>query len=194
MLLVDGSLNSLVAAAMLHEGRLLAGSGNDSLAWVLGGSAAQRAAEAICRAFELQVVARSDAGATPAPEGGSSIVVLAGATAAARLGCTRLIWPVHGARPDAGGELDLDVIAESIDRATLIGRLASLDARSEIEVHTPFVDLTDRQVADLAVDMGVDPSACWWASTDEATPDAIAERRRWGVALREAGQPIASRA
>lgn len=194
MLLVDGSLNSLVAAAMLHEGRLLAGSGSASFAWTLGAPTMQRAAEAICRAFELQVIARSDSGATAVPDRGLSIVVLAGATAAARLGCTRLIWPVHGARPDAHGELDLDVIAESIDRATLIGRLASLDARSEIEVHTPFVDLTDRQVADLAVDMGVDPSVCWWASTDDSTPEAIAERRRWGMALREAGQPMASTA
>jgi hypothetical protein len=191
MLLVDGSLNSLVAAAMLHEGRLLAGEGGGSFAWLLGAAAMQRAAEAICGAFQLQVVAKSDASASSAAEPGSSIVVLAGTTAAARLGCARLIWPVHGARPDARGDLDLDVIAESIDRATLIGRLASLDARSEIEVQIPFVDLTDRQIADLAVDMGVDPAMCWWAAASKSSPESLAERRRWSMALREAGQPIA---
>ena len=198
MLLLDGSLNALLAAAMWHEGRMLEGTPgpNSGLAWVLGSPAMQQAAGEMARGFGLEVVARSDGGSGRSQEAASSIVVLAGAVGAARLGCSRMVWPVHAGSPDGPEQLDLDLVAESIDRATLVGRLASLDARREIEVQVPFVDFNDRQIADLVLDMGLDPSMCWWASRGGAADDnasdshAIGERRRWQLALREAGSMV----
>ncbi len=202
MILLDGSLPALLAAAMWHEGRLLAGDSNSDsgMAWLLGTARMQRAAERIADAFGLAVVARSDGVSDRIGEPVPSIVVLAGATGAARMGCERLLWPVHAGGAESPDALDLDIIAEAIDRATLIGRLASLDGRNEIEVSTPFVDFSDRQIADLVLDMGLDPGACWWAEADvrsdeaddagERTADALAHRRRWQIALREAGMTV----
>src|SRR6185295_51081 len=88
---------------------------------------------------------------------------------AARKGCSNIVWPVQGFHPledpavhdradDLRG-LDLDLIARSTDKAILVGRLVSLDVHEHgqawVKVETPFVDLKDRQIADLAAEMEV---------------------------------------
>ena len=87
-------------------------------------------------------------------------------TLASELGLSRVIWPVR--RPD------LDAAAIAHDRALLVGRLASLDAAAaarapdahdgpdalEIVIDTPYLDLTDEQIAELIDDIGAPIDAC----------------------------------
>lgn len=187
---MDGSLPAQVAAAMAREGRLVSGADREGLlAWLIGNERMLACAATQAEAMGFRVVARSEPSEEMSVERTSGIVLLASAIAGARLGCDSVVWAAHCARTGSDVEVDIDRVAEAIDRATLVGRLASLEARAEVEVQTPFVDLSDRQIADLAVDMGVEPSTCWWAMGDGA---AMAERRRWHGVLRERGMAVTS--
>ena len=112
---------------------------------------------------------------------GEAVGLLRATFLAARLGCRRVLWPASGA---VGGGLDLDRIAAISDSALLVGRLVGLRSAWHgvpgIRVETPFVDLTDRQMADLIEDMALPLEACWWWRSDRA---GEGERRRW-TALR----------
>ncbi|MBX3363639.1 MAG: hypothetical protein KF866_02630 [Phycisphaeraceae bacterium] len=111
------------------------------------------------------------------------------AHAAARAGASELIWPVQPGSSDGASWPDVDQMAAQVDRALLVERLVSLDAPDhgmhDFRIRTPFLDLSDRQMADLATDMGVDPEMCWWWSDDR--DDAVTERKRWFEALRSFG-------
>lgn len=185
LVLMDGSLPSLVAGAMAREGRLESDSGRDGLlAWLIGNERMLGCAAGQAEQLGFRIVARSEPSDEMSVERTSGIVLLASAIAGARLGCSSVIWAAHCASAGSEIEVDIDRVAEAIDRATLVGRLASLEARAEIEVQTPFIDLSDSQIADLAVDMGVEVATCWWGSGDG---EAMAERRRWHAVLRERG-------
>ena len=112
-------------------------------------------------------------------------VLLDAATAALEYRCPVVVWPVihRGERPDRLPPVE--TIADSVNRATLVGRLVSLDAGAfglpEIRIETPFVDLTDQQLAELACDLGVRFEDCWWWSSDSS--EANDERSRWGPLL-----------
>lgn len=122
--------------------------------------------------------------------------LLSAVYAGARQGCRRVVWAVSAAR---GEDVDLDRIAQITDRALLAGRMAAIDAGvhgvADIEVETPFVDLTDRQLADLAADLNAPLEALWWLGPGYEEPDAPAARGRWvpafeavGVSLERAGR------
>lgn len=118
-----------------------------------------------------------------------SLALINACYAAVRLGCDRVVYPAHACMGDAGGSLDLDRIAAIADRAVLAARLCSLDALSHhtpgIRIDTPYVDLTDLQLADLFLDADLSPQALWWwgGSTDSAR----AQQGRWMRALEPMG-------
>jgi hypothetical protein len=66
----------------------------------------------------------------------------------------------------------------------------ALDAREHgvpsIRVETPYADFTDRQIADLVLDMELDVEACWFWRV-EGDAEAERERRRWESALGAVG-------
>lgn len=115
---------------------------------------------------------------------------------AAEAGIGRVIWPVA---PVGDGAVDaevLDRVAEACDQAVLIGRYASLGG-SEITIETPFLDLSDADLADLFVDMGLAESVCWWwgGGVAPASEIGVAEHRRWSSALALArGEAVATTA
>lgn len=118
-------------------------------------------------------------------------LALLGAIEVARaVGAARIVWPVQYHADDTTIADRLDQIAAAADRALLASRLSLLDFREEIRVETPLVDLTDRQVADLVVDLDAPAYLSWWwrRHTDPAAETlAGAERRAWLLALRAAG-------
>ncbi len=110
--------------------------------------------------------------------------MLAAAALAAAEGLDYVLWPVH-----AGQDLELARVAEAVDRAALVTRLASLDAAAAglrpVDMRAPYADFTDAQIADLALDMDLPLRTCWWwEGRDE---EARRERQRWGRALATAG-------
>ncbi len=198
LVISDGSLAALVATAMVSEQLAAAGTtAPDDLGGIVvgapgtpvdpGWSACERAAGRQADIYGLGFVppdaamrARVEAG-TALPAGALESLVLTDATYnAAMHGCERLIWPVQA--PTADKEPDLNAVARLVDRATLVSRLAGLDAERpewsglsvrEVRIDTPMVDLTDAHIADLALDLRVPVETCWWWGTD--TPEAA----RW---------------
>ena len=108
---------------------------------------------------------------------------------AVSLGVPVVVWPFvpRGDSPDEPAAVER--IADAVNRATLVSRLVSLDAPGaglpEIRFETPFVDLSDAQLADLACDVGARFEDCWWWSDDSAA--AGLERARWGPLLPVSG-------
>lgn len=117
-----------------------------------------------------------------------SVAMLSACHLAASLGCTRVLWPVSAA---AGDSLDIDRLAAIADRALGVSRLASLDTPAPgVTIEAPYAELTDRQIADLALDIGAALETCWWwnASTARsANKFGATERTRWTNALSSAG-------
>ncbi len=107
---------------------------------------------------------------------------------AASLGRDTLVWPVtFGA--GAGGGVDLDSLSRAVDRSLLVARLVGIDTaehgRPMVRIETPYADFDDRQVAELAADLGVPVRLCWWQSASGA--EAERERQRWTEALTSVG-------
>lgn len=116
-----------------------------------------------------------------------SAMLLASAAEALRRGASTVTWAVHVGADEPDAWPDLDAIATRMDRALLCARLAGLDAgdATEVRIETPLIDLTDRQLAELAADLGVAAETCWWWGS--ADPIADAQRRRFGPLLEAAG-------
>ncbi len=196
LVLIDGDLASLVACAMAREQSALTDGPTPSPVLGLPFPALldsdplrHRAirAQAQTYAIELAVPSSLDLGAVPERGERETLELIAAAYEAIRRACTRIIWPVHAA---AGDSLDLDRIAQAADRALLAGRLVGLDAMLHgspgLTIETPLVDLTDRQLADLAMDMDVPIEACWWWG-GEADAVAHQQRARWMSSLAAVG-------
>lgn len=194
--LIDGDLASLVACAMAREQSALTDGPTPSPVLGLAFPAMfdsdplrHRAirAQAQSYAIELAVPVSVDVGGVHERGEREAIELVAAAYEAIRRGGTRVFWPVSAA---AGDSLDLDRIAQAADRALMAGRLAGLDAMLHgspgLTIQTPLVDLTDRQLADLAMDMDVPLEACWWWGD---APDAQAHqaRARWRSSLAAVG-------
>jgi hypothetical protein len=108
-------------------------------------------------------------------------MLLLACEAAARAGCSRVVWPVvHGGDPDR--------IYEAEETASLVARLFPLAARGGSRgespaIELPFVDLSPEQVVDLARDAQVPMDMCWWRRAPRGDPTADAARWTWEASL-----------
>lgn len=191
VILTDADLPALVAASLAQE----EGGGLAALE-----SPGHPAAGAALRAH-LELLGAELIGALPSAD--LSTTLLAAARAAAAAGAARLIWP-------AAVDADLDRMCREADRALLISRLIALEPElgpvagaGRFEIHCPLLDLSDAQVAELAIDLDVPVWRCWWwpvvgagrtphASSGtplegEALTAARALAKRWTAALRAVG-------
>jgi len=138
----------------------------------------------------------------PSDEPGSASVLsqllLAAVPLALREGCDAILFPIRPALAQETGDISVEGIAREVDRCELVARLASLDNERPCSIVTPMVDLSDRQIVDLARDMGVPAEVCWWSGVGgEAFAESCAAR--WGAPRRLAtpsgrGEPVARRA
>lgn len=214
----DGGLASLIACAVARETAVQTGQRSPGVLW----TGPARPDEAAARAEAVERHAGSyglELVVHPAPNSLFSAsakprkltedrLLIDAATAALDHECDRVIWPVHYGGPgDSGGDgpaHDLVLISTAVDRALLITRLVGVDTdehgRPGFRVETPYVDFTDRQIADLALDLDVAVETCWWwrgeffnrdlevaAAPVPALEAAWAEWRRWWPALRAVG-------
>ncbi len=209
LILSDGGLSSLVAIACVKEALTLSSPARAGDAAILAFGCAGPAREMMLRAVRAQAQAYAfqllpeleawlpeDADAMRRREG-ESIDLVRACFAGARGGCDSLVWPVQCSRegtsdPDA---LDLDWIARASDKAVLAGRLAAVDAdvhaKPSLAIDTPYVDVTDGQLADLASEMDLPVRTCWWwAVTRRDGEAAVAERAKWLRVLARAGWSV----
>ncbi len=119
-------------------------------------------------------------------------MLLSAAIEAVSFGLSRVIWPIHAG---AAKDVNTDALADVCDRALLAGQLVGLDvARAgaadgaalvrSVRIETPYADLTDAELMDLALDMDVPLNACWWCLNEDARPCAHCSGcMRWREAL-----------
>jgi len=121
-----------------------------------------------------------------------SVLLLASCREAIRLGISRVVWPIHlGGDMNRGAEAPtseaLHQIADACDRAMLASQLANIDAgraSQGVVIELPYVDFSDAQVMELAIDMGVPLSACWWCKGEGSVAcGTCGECVRWQRAL-----------
>ena len=108
----------------------------------------------------------------------ASLMLLTATMRAADHDIARVVWPIHAGVGGRPSEMDLDLAARHVDTALLVTRLVALDSDrhgcASIRVETPYADFSDRQLAELALDLGAPfKMAPWW---DDATSE---EYRRW---------------
>lgn len=202
----DGGLPSLVALAMAWEEALVAGLDADAARGLirvwglpsLAGDFADAAAHASAvrrhaAHWGLGVVEPFGDGAIDAlTEAGSereaTLLLLAG-LATCRLGAERLVWPVSSG---AGDSVDVDRLGQVVQRSLCAARLVVVGSEHpavlRFAIHTPLADLSDDQLADLALDMSVPLELCWWWGQAAGGGGAAAGRgQRWKAALARAG-------
>jgi hypothetical protein len=129
----------------------------------------------------------ASATASSASEGErEAVAMLSACHLASTLGCTRVVWPVSAATSDS---IDLDRLSAIADRALVVSRLASLDTPPlGVTIDAPYAELTDRQIADLALDIGAALETCWWwNATGRGNKFGSAERTRWTQSLTACG-------
>lgn len=104
-------------------------------------------------------------------------------------GISRVVWPVSAC---VGESYDLDAIAKAHERAIVVSKLVALESAAHgvpsITIDTPMLDMTDRQLADLAVDLGVPVELCGWWGESAQSP----ARARWMQALEAVGAGFAA--
>jgi hypothetical protein len=107
---------------------------------------------------------------------------------ARRAGFDELVWAVHAGAGGKDGGPDVDRSSLSITRTILAERLLALDAgTTPVKLRSPYADLTDRQLADLVVDMDLAVWTCWWWASSNDHPSAYRELTYWTGLLRDAG-------
>lgn len=127
-----------------------------------------------------------------------SRMLLEAAQIAMKLGIRKVIWPIRLVRPESSQSIDemVDKIGRTIDRATLASRLASLDTDHttavDVVIETPFVDLSNEQVADLAGDMAIPIETCWWNDA-RTLPNAQERFVFWSQIARQSSAQIESK-
>ncbi len=201
LILSDGGLTSLLAAAVVADedaqrARGSDGSSERSLVWACGTAgdlepACAQAASQHAQIFSLEFVPPIEFGGVAAAilglrgEVETMTLVRACYLASAR-GCRRVIWPIQ-LRNSGGRDADLDLMTRAMDRAVLVSRLVSIDEADigvpEVVIETPFVDLDDEQVADLALDLELPVDACWWSGALGQAAGSARERERWAPLL-----------
>ena len=194
LVISNGDLPGLVAAMIASEDTVRRDTVHAGHPVVWAGTAqGAKAAERQASSLGLRTIRRKPG--VSAPSGspdeslrtgeGANRLLMDAATAALSLRCPLVVWPVLPAGPASAEPALVELIAAAVSRATLVSRLVSLDAPMvglpEIRIETPFVDLTDQQLADLACDLGVRFEECWWWSIDSSA--ASEERARWGPLL-----------
>lgn len=204
MVVSDGGLVSLIACVAAKE-RVLASTPDAShllpVMWasITPGPTSRARAHAIetqATALGLEVVVPSGDAANTTNSSGERAtrdLVDAAFTAISR-GCGSLVLSDRHADGDM---VDLTSVAATIDRAMLVSRLVSLDMASDsgsFEIESPYVDLSDRQVAELAIDLGAPIQLCWWWHSElrDGKPDAASaifkrEHERWTSMLGQCG-------
>ena len=199
LIISDGSLGSLVLSALVSESDRIRNDGSKSLVypamWSVGRDhedvlpSVDRATQDHAESYGLEIV--SDRAGYPSGDEPGAMSTIEGAglhetrllldacSIALARGIRRVVWGAQ-IHDGAGSFSRLDLIARALDRATLSGRLATLDAPGdggvEVVVETPIADMSDEQLVELALDLSVAHATCWWGSVSHPIADELARR------------------
>ncbi len=195
LVIVDGSLNSLVGLALAEQnGR--------AVAWVppvgadigdgpIGKHHLASVRVQLDRLNIEQVVFPPDDTATPSELGeralgintSVSLALVRASHDAFQLRCRSILWPACAGH-------SLDDAFKLTEIASLVSRLVALDQPGtpkdiDLAVRTPLADMTREQVADLAYDLDVPTECCWAMRThaDLLSPTMVECQKQWQDAI-----------
>ncbi|MEM8758566.1 MAG: hypothetical protein AAGF47_12395 [Planctomycetota bacterium] len=176
LIISDGGLGAAVAVFHASE---RSGSEDRVLVWPADAGADASHSRARRRAMERSatlaggLVLRSAAQGT----GGVPGMLLAALDAAATENAAAVVWPASAGVPAEPFEADATQAADNAESAILSERLWAIQTGGSVRLETPFADLPDASVCELALDAGLRPEACWWwGGQDE---EARVESERW---------------
>lgn len=188
LVILDGGLESLVAVMVQDLPDALTG-------WFRGGADGEETELRRCAA-RIQMDLLGCAGLVEPRHGcepwkclpggfGEATLLMAALAEAAGRASARVVWPRQ-----VGG--DLNAMLDAADRALLVQRLGILELEgsksADIRIEAPLLDLTDHQLAELAVDLAAPIWSCWWALPEAgAMPEATEARARWSNLIGEFG-------
>ncbi|MEL7484811.1 MAG: hypothetical protein AAFN41_10710 [Planctomycetota bacterium] len=99
-----------------------------------------------------------------------------------------VIWPAHAGIAGDVDAIDVDRASVIANTSVLVERLLELESPAAPVIESPLVDLSDRQVADLAIDLGMVPGDVWWAAGGD--DDCLLAAERWSAAFEACGAPL----
>lgn len=112
------------------------------------------------------------------------VLLLNACLEAADRGLNAVLWPIHLGGPGNHSKVEIEPITAAFDRARLASQAALIDFGRTIRIQTPYLDLTDAQMMELALDMDAPLGACWWCLNEQADPcGQCAQCLRWREAL-----------
>lgn len=114
-----------------------------------------------------------------------AVLLLLAAGVARRHHCGRIVWPIQFS------ESSFDDISRACEQTVLLGHLIELsDHEHTMTIETPFLDLADKDLVDLAVRSSAALSDQWLCIHDGATPcGGCAPCLRWSRAFADAQIP-----
>lgn len=205
-LILDGGLGSLVALSCSSDDAVSIGSkrasGPSATVWLPGGygesgrlrrdAVARQAVLLNARNLTAQTVDGLNQTTTVGGGAGGihpqTRLLLDAVLQARRCGCTRIVWPAHPGSGIDSESIEVEKAALIVDRALLVEQLVNLDASSNatrISIETPYADLSDRQLAELAADVSIPLKTLWWWG--RASDEAQREFERWEMLFRTVG-------
>lgn len=185
IVLVDGDIPGLIALAQAAESAANESPQGKVLLWTMADAEGQIHGEAIRQQATLYAAELlPDVPAAPS----EAELLLGAARWATEQSYRKLIWPAVPGVPGAPASVDVDRAGQMAERAMLVERLAALEDGRAPEIDPLFADLTDRQVADLALDMGLPIRLAWWYRGQGE--HAASVRDRWSRAFEAAGMTI----
>lgn len=193
MVITDAGLAGLVACALAVRTAESEGAPVAPMAWFAPAGDAHDDARRAALRIQAGVLSMDVVGESPYSKGNISDaqietqMLLAGAYEAIRHRTPRIVWGMQIGGVSSEDWPDLDDLASRLDRALLCARLASLDAPrigpGDVRIETPLIDLTDRQLAELAVDLAVPFESLWWWQSEHVNDEST----RWRDLLTSAG-------
>ena len=179
IVLSDGDVASLVALKSAAE---MAQGGESSVLLV------PRRADRL-RVLSRQAAAhRAEILETVTESGRDADMLLAVGRRAGEKRVSRVVWPAHGGVAGDPESVDLDRASAIANTALLVERLLEIESAVAPAIEVPFADLSDRQIAELAADLGLVPGEVWW--TGRSSDDQVLAAERWGAAFDAAGVPL----
>lgn len=201
LIVTDGGLNGVVAAAAVAERRASDGDrlgrGESGVLWLpeplFEGdhlAARRHGVELAAGGYGFDIARSSGptgdlaAHVDPAAHSGLGLAatLLEAVVVAGRTRCRRVQWAFENPAATHPEDVDADVVTRVLDRCLLAERLAANETDRTLPVEAPLADLCDLQVADLTLDLGVPLEACWWWLAE-----GLPARARWVSALESLG-------
>ena len=110
-------------------------------------------------------------------------IVLFAAAEARKHRCGKLIWPTHGNQ-------DYNYISEALERKILLNHIIDLnnEGLEKLTLDTPFLDLSDNEIVDIALRSDAPIKTAWWCDHDgDKNCGGCDQCNRWRKAFDKAG-------